>query len=177
MKSQGTACPWHPYLQALPTRVPSPLTSFSWEDIQAIAYDPLRRQLDHAGWLAASAAGVLTPDATGGADREQLEWALSVLHSRTFANGGRSGGPGGAGIVRMLCPLVDMLNHAGDVATAGPGSPDPGVVAADNVRWDVVGRVGGDFYMVVTTTQVVEEGQELLLSYGERSNDEFFLVS
>jgi hypothetical protein len=34
--AQGGACPWQPYLRVLPERVPSPLTTFSWEDVQAI---------------------------------------------------------------------------------------------------------------------------------------------
>lgn len=129
LRAQGAACPWYPYVQVLPRKVPSPPTSFSWEDVQAIGYDPLRRELDSAAWLAASAAGALDAAATGGASRSRLDWALSVVHSRTFANMARSGGS-----VRMLVPLVDMLNHAGDVATAPPGSPDPAAIAADNVR-------------------------------------------
>lgn len=36
MVAQGGACPWQPYLRVLPEQVPSPLTTFSWEDVQAI---------------------------------------------------------------------------------------------------------------------------------------------
>lgn len=36
MAAQGGACPWAPYLAVLPQHVPAPLTSFSWEDVQAV---------------------------------------------------------------------------------------------------------------------------------------------
>jgi hypothetical protein len=48
--------------------------------------------------------------------------------SRTFGNASASGGIG----VRMLVPLIDMLNHAGD-NTGGLLGEEP--VAQDNVRW------------------------------------------
>ena len=43
-------------------------------------------------------------------------------------------------------------------------------------RWDVVqSSEGGEWEMVLTATQDVEAGYQLLLSYGERSNDDFFI--
>ena len=53
-----------------------------------------------------------------------------VVHSRTFANAARTGGVG----VRMLVPLVDMINHAGDTTASG-SMDDPNIVPTDNVRW------------------------------------------
>jgi hypothetical protein len=144
LEAAGADCPWLPYLAALPRAVPSPVACFSWADVQAIGYDPMRRQLDAASWLAGAAAGALSPAAAGGRGRAALERAMALVHSRTFASAGRRGGAG----VRMMVPLVDMLNHAGDVAGAPPGAPDPRPLSADNVRWDVVGRVGGEFFMV-----------------------------
>ena len=52
-----------------------------------------------------------------------------VVHSRTFANAARTGGVG----VRMLVPLVDMMNHGGDVTASG-SMDEPQLVATDNVR-------------------------------------------
>ncbi|KAL4428352.1 hypothetical protein ABPG75_002441 [Micractinium tetrahymenae] len=167
----GSASPWQPYLQVLPAAVPSPLTAFSWEDIQAIEYPPMRKELDHASWLAASAAQL-----PGGRrfSAEQWEWALSVVHSRTFGAPGRRGGVG----VRMLVPLIDMLNHAGDYVTSPPGaSTEPAVQAFDSVRWELRPPAGpeGEWHMEVAATRGIAAGEELLLSYGERSNDDFFL--
>ena len=175
MASNGNESPWAPYLRVLPTSVPNPLTTFSWEDTQAIAYEPARRQLDNTSWLVASSSDSLPETAAGPAapSREIFEWAVSVVHSRTFGSAGRTGGVG----VRMLVPLVDMLNHAGDEDQAsiiGPAAvPQP--VPMDNVRWDIISKIGGEYFMVLTTTRDIGAGEELLLSYGERSNDDFFL--
>ncbi len=60
-----------------------------------------------------------------------LTTTLQVVHSRTFANAAAGGGVG----VRMLVPLVDMLNHAGDVFAADGLPGDPAAVQPmDNVR-------------------------------------------
>lgn len=174
MVQQGASCPWHPYLQVLPKVVPSPLTTFSWQDVQAIEYEPMRRQLDHASWLASSAS---QQGGSSSFSREQWDWALSVVHSRTFGAPGASSA-GGVG-VRMLVPLVDMLNHAGDYTTGPPGAATspPAMQAFDNVRWDLKAPRSseGEWEMAVSATRDIAAGQELLLSYGERSNDDFFL--
>ena len=53
---------------------------------------------------------------------------LQVVHSRTFGTGAREGGVG----VRMLLPVMDLLNHAGDEADFTLSDT---VRRADNVRW------------------------------------------
>lgn len=93
--------------------------------------------------------------------------------SRTFGNASPTGGVG----VRMCVPLIDMLNHAGDEAIGGLLSSGD-VVAQDNVRWDVVSpsSSGSDeWQMVLSATKPIADGQPLLLSYREGSNDEFLL--
>lgn len=126
------------------------------------------RALEHAQWLASSAG-----QQPGGArfPRDRWDWALSVCHSRTFGAPGRGGGVG----VRMLVPLIDMLNHAGDVDTAPPGTrsagggdPAAAVQARENVRWDLKAPAGpdGEWAMEVTATRAIAPGEELLLSYG-----------
>jgi hypothetical protein len=93
--------------------------------------------------------------------------------SRTFGNASPQGGVG----VRMCVPLIDMLNHAGDQAVDGLlASGD--VVAQDNVRWDVVSpdnSVSGAWEMVLKSTEAIQEGEPLLLSYREGPNEEFLL--
>ena len=87
LKQEGASSPWHPYLRVLPTAVPSPLATFTWEDVQAIEYQPMRRQLDAAGWLAGDAVATAAADAAADAafSREQWEWALSVRSCRCCA--------------------------------------------------------------------------------------------
>ena len=53
---------------------------------------------------------------------------LQVVHSRTFGTGAPEGGVG----VRMLLPVMDLLNHAGDEADFTLSDT---VRRADNVRW------------------------------------------
>ena len=119
------------------------------------------RQVEHTSWLAATAG-----QRPGGAAfaRAQWDWALSVVHSRTFGAPGPFGGVG----TRMLVPLVDMLNHAGDYLTSAPGAADPAVQAFENVRWDLAPPAGpdGEWRMQVAATRDVPAGGELLLSYG-----------
>lgn len=64
--------------QVLPQHVPSPLVSFTWEDMQAIEVPDMIQQLHHASWLLSDAFPRLSPEATGNASREDLEWAVSV---------------------------------------------------------------------------------------------------
>lgn len=70
----------------------------------------------------------------------------------------------------MLVPLVDMLNHAGDVEVSASGVQPPTVRAFENVRWDLRAAApgGGDsgWTMVVSATRAIAAGEELLLSYG-----------
>ncbi|KAG2497988.1 hypothetical protein HYH03_004247 [Edaphochlamys debaryana] len=173
-RAAGKASPWAPYVRVLPSLVPSPLNLFEWDDISALRYPPAEEALHSTEWLQSDAFGAASPEARGGLGEADFKWALSVVHSRTFANAAPGGGVG----VRMLVPLVDMMNHGGDEAPAGSrGLAGPGV-ATDNVRWDLVGpdrSSTGGWAMVVSATRAIAPGQELLLSYGERPSDDFFL--
>ena len=53
---------------------------------------------------------------------------LQVVHSRTFGTGARDGGIG----VRMLLPVMDLLNHSGDEADFLLSDT---VRQTENVRW------------------------------------------
>lgn len=65
-------------LQVLPDHVPSPLQTFAWEEVPAIEVADMIQQLHHASWLLSDAYPRLSPEATGNASREDLEWAVSV---------------------------------------------------------------------------------------------------
>jgi hypothetical protein len=165
MLQQGEECPWKPYLDVLPAHVPTPLVSFEWEDVKSIAYSPGRLAFDKALWLLSTGSS-----STKSIDNESFEWAVSVVHSRTFGLPCVTGK--GVGI-RMLVPLIDMLNHGEDQLAGPPGQA--GIVPTDNVRWDVVRRFNNESFMVLSATRDIAQGEELLLSYGERNNDDFFL--
>ncbi|MEW5308892.1 MAG: hypothetical protein WDW38_000813 [Sanguina aurantia] len=169
----GPSSAWSHYLAVLPAQIPTPVTTYSWDQIKAITYPPAANALHSAGALVADAFSHSSEESLGGdCDQERLAWAMSVVHSRTFGSAARKGGVG----VRMLVPLVDMLNHGGDEAQQHLSGA---VVATDNVRWDLrgpgVSGEGGGWRMEVSATRDVREGAELLLSYGERPNDDFFI--
>ncbi len=71
-------------MQVLPEHVPSPLRTFAWEDMPQIEVPDMTQQLHHASWLLSDAWPRLSPEATGGASREELEWAVSVSVSIHF---------------------------------------------------------------------------------------------
>ncbi|PNH12682.1 hypothetical protein TSOC_000380, partial [Tetrabaena socialis] len=77
-KALGPQSPWHAYIQVLPSLVPAPLETFSWEDIAALRYPPLQQGLHAADWLRADALAATSEEARGGLGEEDFRWALSV---------------------------------------------------------------------------------------------------
>ena len=73
-------------------------------------------------------------------------------HSRTFGNASPGGGVG----VRMLVPLIDMINHGGDQTASGMLA-DPDRSPTDNVRQEgalgtqtacvIIERRGSSWYL------------------------------
>ena len=155
----GTRAPW---LAVLPDHVPS-LYFFDWDEAREVQYAPLLAELDRYGLLVQDslrAAGGPGSPALGGASREQWEWAMSVVHSRSFGvlvrrPGGGTAAPGAAGgeesdgltLVRLMVPLVDMFNHSGDVGfyTRGAAAPDSSAGAV----WEAVEDGGGNLALDV----------------------------
>ena len=92
-------------LQVLPEHVPSPLRSFTWDDMREIGVPDMIEQLHIASWLLSDAYPRLSPEATGNASREDLEWAVSVSPTPCIVVilvlfldlAGRGGGRGGGG--------------------------------------------------------------------------------
>lgn len=176
LKAEGGGSAWKDYVNTLPNLVPSPLSSsFGWDDIRAIGYPIAREQLDFTNWMIMSHWKALPNDAVPpGTTFEDFLHAICVCHSRTFSVPARTKD----GIVRFLMPLVDMLNHAGDVdldsGLAGQESSERSI-ACDAVRWDCVSKIGGQQMMIISAVRDIAAGEEVTLSYGERSNDDFFL--
>lgn len=136
-----------------------------------------------------------------------------LVHSRTF---GFDAPEGGGEPFRIMAPVADMLNHAGDRST--PLFSGPGAVSLDHLSWRLVGPMysasgGWEFEMRANRPIQVrsgaphsawvmlprtpaapakeeaahrrtcaplspvpeQEGEEVFLSYGKRSNDDFVL--
>jgi hypothetical protein len=170
-RAKGPASPWSHYIAALPVQVPRALDTLRWDSGLALAreYPAMARLIDEAAWLEADAWARLSPEATGGSTRDEFGWAMGVCHSRAFATPGRE-----SKSIRMLIPLVDMINHAGDIAFTGPGG---GFEPFDNLEWKVVapGANGNntDEWAIHLISRVDGAddpvvGQEVFMSYGER---------
>ncbi|GMH33156.1 hypothetical protein BSKO_00990 [Bryopsis sp. KO-2023] len=171
LKSEGFQCPWYPYLQSLPDLVPGILSTFQWEDMQAIEYQELKDKVNFDIWLVMDSWQRLSADAHGGASRDEYDWAMSIVHSRCFGVVGKKGGVG----AHMLLPYVDMMNHGGDCTD---GLLSGNAEAMDNVRWDVEASPDSPSTatdLCVYACRDIQKGEEILLSYGERNNDDFLL--
>jgi hypothetical protein len=177
LRAQGQDCPFFPYLRVLPITVPRASEALPWDATSEIEYQPALDALFNASWIESDGWQYLKqidPEigVCGGADREEWAWALSVVHSRTFGAAGTGGGIN----VRLMVPFIDMLNHGGDVFTSPHGqSSSLSSEPSDSVRWDVVKKLSGDWIMVLSATRDISPGEEVLLSYGEKENDDFFV--
>ena len=90
---------------------------------------------------------------------EEWRWAMSQVHSRTFRVEEPSTASGQTR--RLMVPFIDLLNH----------DSREGVWQCDwDCEWELGGG-GGDF--VVRAKRDVAEGEEVLVSYGERCDRHF----
>mmetsp|Transcript_3417 Transcript_3417/g.9820 ORF Transcript_3417/g.9820 Transcript_3417/m.9820 type:complete len:533 (-) Transcript_3417:2061-3659(-) len=172
-KAKGPESVYQCYLNVLPKSVPSPLTGFTWEEMQELQYQAVLTDVYETDWLAADGYSRSSPEAIGGASEEEFRWALSVVHSRTFGSASPQGGVG----VRMMVPLVDMINHAGDWGGVVNGAASKSVSPLDVVVWELVppSSDSGEWEMAVKAIRPIEEGQEIVMSYGERDNNDFLV--
>lgn len=188
----GAQSPWSAYVGALPRRVPAASATWTWDQVRRLRDPPCESGVHAASWLADDSFERLSPRAAEvwgpavaaldpEAMRERWGWALGCVHSRTLLV--RSEGGLGA---RAMVPLIDLANHACDQAgrPRGGGAASScsfgraaaeGARARDNVRWDLVGggESGQAWALALTALRPLAQGEELLLSYGERSNDDF----
>ena len=177
LKAKGESCPWSAYIESLPECVKNPTSpDFPYSDIQAVAYANAREDIDFSTWVASSSYSVLSEQGglPTGTTYEEFCLYLSIVHSRTFSVASKERRDG---VLRLLMPLVDMLNHSGDVDTNMSDAmvTDLNIIATDACRWDVVPKIGGELIFCVSAVRDIIQGEEITLSYGERSNDDFFI--
>ena len=166
LRAKGANCPFFPYISVLPSSVPSPLVGWSWEEIEMVEYQPALEAVYNVMWSHSNAWSEFSSQMTDETfSREEFDWAISCVSSRTFGTPGKGGGVE----VRMLVPFFDMINHGGDIKLNGQ------VIASDNVRWDLTQKIGGEWLMLLSSTRAIQAGEELLMSYGERPNEDFLV--
>ena len=123
------ASAWGPYIAALPGPGASEESEslplfFGGELLAEMQYEPLVAEVLALQRLARSEyerVGGAQGAILAGASYEEWAWALSMVYSRSFAikRGGSSGGGGALAEdeedLHALLPLIDLLNHGGDV--------------------------------------------------------------
>jgi hypothetical protein len=193
--SLGANSPWSAYVRALPRSVPA-ASAWGWDAVRSLRDPRCEAEVHAASWLADDSFERLSPRApeVWGQEiaalereeqRERWQWALSCVHSRTFLVTSEDGRMG----ARAMVPLIDLVNHAGDEARVVEGNSSSkscsfgraaaeGAQARDNVRWDLARAPtpsgnAEEWALALTALRPIARGEELLLSYGERSNDDF----
>jgi len=176
----GEASEYAAYVRTLPRRVEASPARYDEAAIEEVQYPPAMseiREMQAAIRKWHEKLQKEAPEALGDAvfDYDAFADAVSVVHSRTY---GIASADDNAGLFRALLPLVDMLNHGGDIVTGLEKDEATGEVtevltaATDNVAWS---ELDDDGVVRFAATRDIAEGEEALMSYGERSNDHFLI--
>lgn len=161
---------WKPYLKALPSTPVSRTHGDLVNQAAAAEYRPLREEARRQRELLTDSWRRLDAAAHNGASFEEYEWAMFQVHSRTF------GFLVAGNEFRIMVPVADLLNHAGDVAY--PLFNGPELASLDHLSWRLVSPQISDkgaWEMQFRANRPVQEGEELFISYGKRSSDDFVL--
>ena len=182
----GEASEYAPYVATLPNRVATSPIHYDAQTIAEVQYPPAMSEIREMQDACRSWHEKLrekAPEALGDAffDYEAFANAVGVVHSRTYGVAGddASGEQSATvGYFRALLPLADMLNHGGDVVVGRErdqvtgATTDLQIRATDNIAWSVL---GDDGVIHFAATRDLVDGEEALMSYGERSNDHFLI--
>ena len=113
-------------------------------------------------------------------EREDWEWAYSMVYSRSFVVSESDADGDDVTDVRLLAPFLDLLNHA-------PESPRE--YAAKYAEWAADGyddeppspwrftQDGNDLMVALHSDRDTAAGEEVLLPYGVESSDELLATS
>ena len=180
-KKLGEGSAYAAYARTLPERVPTSPIHYDEKAIADVQYPPAMseiREMQAACRKWHETLREKAPEALGDAyfDYEAFANAVGVVHSRTY---GVASAEDNAGYFRVLLPLADMLNHGGDIVTSLTRDETTGeltdmtTAATDNIAWSTLDAEEG--VIQFAATRDIEEGEEALMSYGERSNDHFLI--
>ena len=164
-----------PWIDSLPSFVSTPPLEYSDDALEAcqdaFAIEEAKEvRAAHAAAGAALGARL----AAVGCDGDDLRWAAGALHSRCFTHGPRG--------THLAVPGVDMCNHCFESPTAQVRvvtSPDEcqGAAATREIAESRESPTRGEtrFFQLRAGEDGVEEGAEIIISYGAWPNDPFFL--
>jgi len=177
-RAKGSGSRVAAYVATLPRRVATSPLAYDDDEVDDVQYGPgvseIRAMREGVRkWYEKVKAEA--PEALGEGDVGYSAFAdaVSVVHSRAYGIAGDNENDGETvGYFRALLPLADMMNHGGDVVLDGSEDSEPRIAATDNIAWSVL---GDDGVISFAATRDIDEGEEALMSYGERSNDHFLI--
>lgn len=157
-RDEGILSPWYPYINSLPKKLPNPMEMAQGLGARHMGsgtfpeiIQTYKRTLDCVVRL--------------GQTHDNAQWALSVVQSRAFGNGMGQ---------ELLVPFLDYMNH-GDIMNDSVFSEDH----QENVvyGWQRSGTANTPecWNIVVKAKRLINEGEELLVSYGDHQNEYFYL--
>ncbi|KAG9444464.1 hypothetical protein H6P81_015804 [Aristolochia fimbriata] len=155
---------WWPYISNLPEAFSVPIF-FPGEDIKNLQYAPVVHQvnkrcrflLDFEKEVRGSLQNIPSKSHPFGGqdvDASSLGWAMSAVSSRAFRLHGLHKG------VPMMLPLIDMCNHS--------FHPNAQIIQAQDTS-------NSKMLVKVVADKLIEQGEPVMLNYGNLSND-FFLL-
>ena len=164
-----------PWIDSLPSFVSTPPLEYSAKALDACQDAFAIGEAKEVRTAHAAAAEALRARlAAVGCDGDDLRWAAGALHSRCFTHGPRG--------THLAVPGVDMCNHCFENPTATVRvvtSPDEcqGAAATREIAESRESPTRGEtrFFQLRAGEDGVEEGAEIIISYGAWPNDPFFL--
>lgn len=162
LAARGGAATW---LAALPPAPALPWLGWSTEEVWQLQDEDTVGEVHHMQSLAAAAVAEL---GASGHARADVEWALAMVHSRSFVSGGQ----------HVWVPGVDVCNHAEAPNAAVRLVHSPGACQGLSAEEEVappspVTRQPSRFELL--TTKEVAAGEQVCISYGAWASDVFLL--
>eukprot|EP00238_Polyblepharides_amylifera_P015097 CAMPEP_0196582864 /NCGR_PEP_ID=MMETSP1081-20130531/41028_1 /TAXON_ID=36882 /ORGANISM="Pyramimonas amylifera, Strain CCMP720" /LENGTH=476 /DNA_ID=CAMNT_0041903577 /DNA_START=158 /DNA_END=1588 /DNA_ORIENTATION=- len=169
-RSKEGASKWGPYIKLLPQHLPLPMF---WEDAELAELEGtqvLQSSLEYREYVEAEFLSLkeflfdLHPDVFPPKvfSAEGLLWGFGLLRSRSFDPL--------AGASAALVPGLDLLN----LALGGAGTGQAQWVQDRGVLAGVLSRAGKGV-LTLKAVEAIKEGDQICMSYGEKSNSELAL--
>ena len=161
-KASGEAAPW---LEALPPAPPLPWLGWSPAEVRNLQDDEALAEVEHMQWVLDKACRMLGEEF----GREEVAWALAMVHSRSFITGG----------THVWLPGIDCCNHsfAPNAVVRCVHSPGAcqGVAAVEEVCPPSAADLEPSRFELVAGEGGIRAGEGVFISYCHHANDVFLL--
>ncbi|DBA83723.1 TPA: hypothetical protein ACH3X1_006258 [Trebouxia sp. C0004] len=160
-------CPW---IAALPRQVILPHIHFSDAEVMALQDPETVKEVQAMRLSHEACFQELEKDLeVVGCNRQDFDWAVSVLHSRCFIQGPQS--------IHMTVPGVDLANHSFSFNATVRCVYSPEATQGREAEEDVCDPPPAQpaMFQLLSGPDGVRNGEEVTISYGDWPNDVFLL--